>query len=62
MKLRNSVVMELILVVTVFVVGNFLWSTFSGMGKIASRAGTTWYASAAGNGSHLSPAGYWYSS
>jgi hypothetical protein len=61
MKLRNSVVMELILVVTVFVVGNFLWSTFSGMGKIASRAGTTWYASAAGNGSHLSPAGYWYS-
>jgi len=61
MKLRNSVVMELILVITVFVVGNFLWSSFSGIGKIMSRTGTAWYASAAGTGAHLSPAGYWYS-
>ncbi len=60
MKLRNSVVMELILVITVFVLGNYLWSTFSGMGKIASGAGT-WYASADRAGTHLSPAAYWYS-
>jgi hypothetical protein len=61
MKLRNSVVMELILVTAVLVVGNFFWSTFSGIGKITSSTGTTWYASAAGIGAHLSPAGYWYS-
>jgi hypothetical protein len=60
MKLRNSVVIELIMVIIVFVVGNYLWSTLSSMEKIASRAGT-WLISAAGNGAQLSPAGYWYS-
>jgi hypothetical protein len=60
MKLRNSVVMELILVIIVFVVGNYLWSTLSGMEKIASGAGT-WYTSTDDAGAHLSPAGYWYS-
>ena len=57
MKLRNSVVIELILFIGIFVGGYYLWSTFSGMQKIASGAGT-WHTSAAG---HLSPAGYWYS-
>ena len=60
MKLRNSVVIELILVILVFVAGYYLWSTVSGMEKIASGAGT-WYTSAAGTGAQLSPAGYWYS-
>jgi hypothetical protein len=60
MKLRNSVVIELILVILVFVAGNYLWSTVSGMEKIAFGAGT-WYTSAAGAGAQLSPAGYWYS-
>ena len=59
MKLRNSVAIELILVILVFVVGNYLWSTLSAMGKIASGAGT-WYATSAGAGVNLSPAGYWY--
>ncbi len=60
MKLRNSVVIELILVILIFVAGYYLWSTVSGMGKIGSSAGT-WHTSAAGIGAQLSPAGYWYS-
>ena len=59
MKLRNSVVIELILVILVFGAGNYLWSSFSGMGKIVPGAGS-WYAVADGTGTHLSPAGYWY--
>ena len=60
MKLRNSVVIELILVIAVFVAGYYLWSTVSGMEKIASGVGT-WHTSAAGTGAQLSPAGYWFS-
>jgi hypothetical protein len=60
MKLRNSLVMELILVIMAFVGGHYLWSTLSGMEKIASGAGT-WHTSAAGIGVQLSPAGYWHS-
>jgi hypothetical protein len=60
MKLRNSVVIELILVILVFVAGNYLWSKASGMEKIGSSAGT-WLTSTAGIGAQLSPAGYWYS-
>jgi hypothetical protein len=55
MKLRNSVVIELILVIIVFVGGYYLWGTLSGMAKIASGAGT-WYATATDVGTHLSPA------
>lgn len=59
MKLRNSVAIELLLVILVFVVGNYLWSTVSVMEKIVPGAGT-WYAATTDSGSHLSPAGYWY--
>ena len=59
MKLRNSVAIELILLILVFVGGYYLWSALSGMEKIGAGTGT-WYASATDVGTHLSPAGYWY--
>jgi len=59
MKLRNSVAIELILLIMVFVGGYYLWSTLSGIAKIGAGTGT-WYATATDAGTHLSPAGYWY--
>ena len=59
MKLRNSVAIELILLILVFVGGYYLWSAVSGMEKIGAGTGT-WYATATDAGTHLSPAGYWY--
>ena len=59
MKLRNSVAIELILFILVFVGGYYLWSAVSGMAKIGAGAGT-WYATVTDGGTHLSPAGYWY--
>jgi hypothetical protein len=59
MKLRNSTAIELILFLLVFAGGHYLWSTVSGIAKIGAGTGT-WYAIAAENGIHLSPAGYWY--
>ena len=59
MKLRNSVAIELIMFILIFVGGHYLWSTVSGTAKIGTIAGT-WYATAADGGTQLSPAGYWY--
>ena len=59
MKLRNSMAIELVLLLLVFVGGHYLWITVSIMEKIASGAGS-WYASSDSTGAHLSPAGYWY--
>ncbi len=59
MKLRNSVAIELILLVLVFVGGYYVWGAFSSMAKIGTAA-ETWYATATDAGTHLSPAGYWY--
>ena len=59
MKLRNSVAIELILFILIFVGGYYLWSTVSGMAKIGTGTGT-WYATATDGGTQLSPAGYWY--
>lgn len=59
MKLRNSVVIELILLLLVFVVGPYLSNTVSVIEQVASGAGS-WYASTDGNGASLSMAGYWY--
>ena len=54
MKLRNSVAIELILFILIFVGGYYLWSTASGMAKIGTRTGT-WYATATDGGTqHLS--------
>ena len=59
MKLRNSVVIELILLLLVFVGGYYLWTAASGTTKIGTSTGT-WYAAATDGGPQLSPAGYWY--
>jgi len=62
MKLRNSVAMELILFILIFVGGYYLWnlwSTASGMAKTGTVTGT-WYATATDGGTQLSLAGYWY--
>lgn len=59
MKLRNSVIIELIMFLFVFVVGHFIWSSVSGIAKIGDTAGT-WYATRANGVTQLSPAGYWY--
>jgi hypothetical protein len=59
MKLRNSMAVELILLLLVLFGGYYLWRTVSGMAKIETGAGT-WYATMTGSGTKLSPAGYWY--
>jgi hypothetical protein len=59
MKLRNSVVIELILFILIFVGGYYFWSTISGIIKIGTSAGT-WYATVTNGTTQLSPAGYWY--
>ena len=53
MRLRNSVVIELVIAVLVFGFGNFLWRA------VVSGDADTWYASA-GGGTGYRPAGYWY--
>lgn len=59
MKLRNSVGIELFLVLLAFVGGHYLWNTVSIIQQMASGPGS-WYANTDGNGAHLSMAGYWY--
>jgi hypothetical protein len=57
MKMRNSVAIELILLILIFVGGHYLWSAMSGITKIGTG---TWYAVATNGNTHISPAGYWY--
>lgn len=59
LKLRNSVAAELFLLFLTFIGGHYLWSSFSITEKISSHIGT-WYATAVGTETQLSPAGYWY--
>jgi hypothetical protein len=59
MRLRNSIAAEVILLLTVFVGGHFLWSAASGVREIVQQ-NTTWYATSTNGVVHLSPAGYWY--
>ena len=59
MKLRNSVAIELILFILIFVGGHYAWSTVSGITKIGTGTGT-WYAAMTNNGRQLTTAGYWY--
>jgi hypothetical protein len=59
MRLRNSIAVEVILLLGVFVGGHFLWSAVSGMGQVVQQ-NTTWYATSSNGVVHLSPAGYWY--
>ena len=59
MKLRNSVAIELILFVLIFIVGHYVWTMASVVGKIGTGAGT-WYATGTDGHTQLHPAGYWY--
>ena len=59
MRLRNSVAIELVMFVLIFVGGHYFWSAISGIEKIGAGTGT-WYAAQSDGGAHLTPAGYWY--
>jgi hypothetical protein len=59
MRLRNSIAIEVVLLLVVFVVGHFIWSAVSGMEQIVQGT-ATWYASKSDDGVRLSAAGYWY--
>jgi len=59
MKLRNSFLIELILLILVFVGGPHLWNSVSVVESLAPGIGS-WYASSDSVGTHLSLAGYWY--
>lgn len=59
MNLRNSLSLELFILLLVFVGGPYLWSSLSNTEHIASSMGS-WYATGDSQGIHLSPAGYWY--
>ena len=59
MRLRNSVAIELTLLILIFVGGHYFWSAISGIEKIGMGSGT-WYAAADDGGTRLTPAGFWY--
>lgn len=54
MRLRNSLIMEVALLVLVYTLGLWIWRS-----EIASGI-TTWYATSGGSQWHLTLAGYWY--
>ncbi len=60
MRVRNSIAIEVALLLIVFIVGHFTWSATSGMEKAVQET-ATWYAAKSDAGVQLSPAGYWYS-
>jgi len=57
LKLRNSVTIELSLLLLVFVIGHYLWNTVSIVETIGAGS---WYTITDSAGTHLSLAGYWY--
>jgi hypothetical protein len=54
MRLRNSIVIEILLIVMVLTVGHFLWSS-----QLTLTA-VTWYAAWVDGQQRFSPSGYWY--
>jgi hypothetical protein len=59
MKLRNSVFIELILFILIFVGGYYVWSAVSSVVKMGTGT-ENWYGTVTDGGTRLSPAGYWY--
>jgi hypothetical protein len=55
MRMRNSVLLELTLLVFVYTIGHLIWRNGTALD------GTTWYAVPVGKGLHLTVAGYWFS-
>ncbi len=60
MRLRNSIAIEVALLLIAFVGGHFIWSLLSGMEQVVQQS-STWYATKSETGVQLTPAGYWYS-
>lgn len=54
LKLRNSYVAELLLLILVYTVGHFTWTQYGSLGV------TTWYATNLSKQVELTMAGYWY--
>ena len=54
MRLRNSIVIEVLLIVLVLTAGHYLWSS-----QMALEA-ATWYAAVVDGQHRFTPAGYWY--
>lgn len=54
MRLRNSVVIEVLLVILVFTAGHFIWASQ------VTRESATWYAAMVDGQQQYSLAGYWY--
>jgi hypothetical protein len=54
LRLRNSVLIEVALIVIVYTVGIWVWRTEVALGAVS------WYATPDGGRMHLTPAGYWY--
>src|SRR5262249_7427672 len=54
MRLRNSVLFEVLLLIFVFTVGNWVWR------QGISLSISTWYSAQEGAQRSLTPAGYWY--
>lgn len=59
LKLRNSVVIEVILLILIFVGGYFLWNTANTIANIETSTGS-WGVTATNGARHPSPAGYWF--
>ncbi len=59
MKLRNSVAIEVILFLLIFVGGYYLWGAVSGITKIGPVT-ATWYATTTDGSTQFSAAGCWY--
>jgi len=56
LRVRNSVAVEVMLLILVYTLGLWLWRTQGALG-----ATSTWYAQPEQTGLHLTAAGYWYS-
>jgi len=54
LRIRNSVALEVGLIIYVYTVGHWIWRSRIALGE------ATWYASFQGTHMHLTPAGYWY--
>lgn len=59
MKLRNSVAIELLMFIFIYIGGYYFWNSVSGMAKIGATTGS-WYVTMTDGSAQLSPAGYWY--
>lgn len=58
-KMRNSILAEIILLLLAFLGGQYMWNSVSIVEKIATGTGT-WYGTTGGTETHLTLAGYWY--